>query len=160
MHLKMAQLKPVCVIALILPHQAFVPRPMLKLSWLINQIRLYSGGCFWSIQAIYQKLKGVTNVAVGYSGGTKANPNYEDVSTGNTGYTESAQVVYNPNEIKLVDIFKVFFRIHNPTTLDKQGADEGTQYRSAIFCNSDYQKNVAVKVIIHCKKIMCLIKQL
>jgi peptide methionine sulfoxide reductase msrA/msrB len=106
-----------------------------------------AGGCFWSMQAIYQKLKGVTNVAVGYSGGTKANPSYEDVSTGNTGYAESVQVVYNPNEIKLVDILKVFFSIHNPTTMNKQGADEGTQYRSAIFFNTNEQKNVAAEVI-------------
>jgi peptide methionine sulfoxide reductase msrA/msrB len=106
-----------------------------------------AGGCFWSIQAIYQKLKGVTNVSVGYSGGTKANPSYEDVSTGNTGYAESVQIVYKPNEIKLVDILKVFFSIHNPTTMNKQGADEGTQYRSAIFFNTEQQKNVAVEVI-------------
>ncbi|MBC7936195.1 MAG: bifunctional methionine sulfoxide reductase B/A protein [Rhizobacter sp.] len=106
-----------------------------------------AGGCFWSIQAIYQKLEGVTNVAVGYSGGTKANPRYEDVSTGNTGYAESVQIVYNPNEIKLVDILKVFFSIHNPTTVNKQGADVGTQYRSAIFYNNEQQKKVAAEVI-------------
>jgi peptide methionine sulfoxide reductase msrA/msrB len=106
-----------------------------------------AGGCFWSIQAIYQKLKGVTNVAVGYSGGAKANPSYEDVSTGNTGYAESVQVVYNPNQIKLVDILKVFFSIHNPTTVNKQGADEGTQYRSAIFYDNEQQKNVVAEVI-------------
>jgi peptide methionine sulfoxide reductase msrA/msrB len=111
-----------------------------------------AGGCFWSMQAIYQELKGVTNVAAGYSGGTKANPTYEDVGTGNTGYAESVQVVYNPNEIKLVDILKVFFSIHNPTTLNKQGADEGTQYRSAIFFNDEQQKNVASEVISSLQK--------
>lgn len=106
-----------------------------------------AGGCFWSIQAIYQKLKGVTNVAVGYTGGTKANPTYDDVSSGNTGYAESVQIVYQPNEIKLVDILKVFFSIHNPTTVNRQGADVGTQYRSAIFYNNEQQKNVAAEVI-------------
>lgn len=106
-----------------------------------------AGGCFWSMQAIYQELKGVTNVAAGYSGGTKANPTYDDVSSGNTGYAESVQVVYNPSDVKLVDILKVFFSIHNPTTLNKQGADEGTQYRSAIFFKDEQQKNVAVEVI-------------
>ncbi len=106
-----------------------------------------AGGCFWSIQAIYQKLKGVTNVSVGYTGGFKANPTYDDVSSGNTGYAESVRVVYKPNEIKLVDILKVFFSIHNPTTVNRQGADVGTQYRSAIFYNNEQQKNVAAEVI-------------
>lgn len=111
-----------------------------------------AGGCFWSIQAIYQKLKGVNSVTVGYSGGTKRNPSYEDVSTGRTGYAESVQVVYNPNEIKLVDILKVFFSIHNPTTLNKQGADEGTQYRSAVFFNKEQHKEVALEVIASLQK--------
>ncbi len=111
-----------------------------------------AGGCFWSIQTIYQKLKGVTNVTVGYSGGNKANPSYDDVSSGNTGYAESVEIVYNPNEIKLAEILKVFFSIHNPTTLNKQGADVGTQYRSAIFFNKEQQRNVAVEVINSLKK--------
>jgi peptide methionine sulfoxide reductase msrA/msrB len=106
-----------------------------------------AGGCFWSIQAIYQKLRGVTSVSVGYSGGTKENPGYEDVSTGRTGYAESVQVIYNPGEIGLVDILKVFFSIHNPTSLNRQGADEGTQYRSAIFFAGEKQKIVAAEVI-------------
>jgi peptide methionine sulfoxide reductase msrA/msrB len=106
-----------------------------------------AGGCFWSMQAIYQRLKGVANVTVGYSGGIQANPTYHDVGTGNTGYAESVQIVYKPNEIKLVDILKVFFSIHNPTTLNKQGADEGTQYRSAVFYNNEQQKNIIAEVI-------------
>lgn len=111
-----------------------------------------AGGCFWSMQAIYQKLKGVTSVTVGYSGGSKPNPSYEDVSSGNTGFAESLQIVYNTDEIKLVDILKVFFAIHNPTTLNKQGADEGTQYRSVIFFNNNQQKNVAEEVISSLQK--------
>ncbi len=106
-----------------------------------------AGGCFWSMQAIYQKLKGVTHVEVGYAGGTKPNPGYADVSSGKTGYAESVEVVYNTDEIKLVDILKVFFSIHNPTTMNRQGADEGTQYRSAVFFNNVQQKNATAEVI-------------
>lgn len=113
----------------------------------VSDTVVLAGGCFWSIQAIYQKLKGVTDVAVGYSNGRQQNPSYQEVSAGNTGFAEAVQVVYNPNEIMLTDILKVFFSIHNPTTLNKQGADEGTQYRSAIFFNNKQQKDVAVEVI-------------
>ena len=105
---------------------------------------VFAGGCFWGIQAVFKHIKGVTSSTSGYSGGTIANPSYEQVSTGTTGHAESVEVVYDPSKITLGTLLKVFFSIgHDPTQLNRQGPDTGTQYRSAIFVtNADQQRIV------------------
>ena len=101
-----------------------------------------SGGCFWGVQAVFQHVKGVTSATSGYSGGTVKNPNYEQVSSGETGHAESVQIVYDPSKITLGQLLKVFFSVaHDPTELNRQGPDTGTQYRSIIFfANADQQR--------------------
>jgi len=103
-------------------------------------------GCFWCTEAVFQQIKGVVSVTSGYSGGKISNPTYREVSSGLTGYAEVIQLVYDKSVISLEDILKVFFRTHNPTTLNRQGADVGTQYRSAIFYQNDAQRKIAEKV--------------
>lgn len=100
-------------------------------------------GCFWCIEAIFQELEGVESVISGYSGGTLDNPTYEDISSGNSGHAEVAQITFNPNIISYMDLLMVFFQTHNPTTLNKQGNDLGPQYRSAIFYHNEEQKMIA-----------------
>ncbi len=100
-----------------------------------------AGGCFWCLDAVYRRLKGVTEVISGYSGGIGANPSYELVSSGQTGHAESVQITFNETVIPSDVILDLFFLIHNPTTLNRQGADVGTQYRSAMFYADDSQKN-------------------
>lgn len=106
-----------------------------------------AGGCFWCIEAIFEDLKGVQKVESGYSGGNLKNPTYREVSTGNTGHAESVQITYNKNVISLEKLLEVFFTLHDPTTLNRQGADVGTQYRSAIFYHNPEQKNTSEKII-------------
>jgi peptide-methionine (S)-S-oxide reductase len=103
----------------------------------------FGGGCFWCTEAIFQRLKGVQSVASGYSGGKIKNPTYREVCSGMTDHAECTQVVYDKNEISLAEILEVFFKTHDPTTLNKQGADEGTQYRSVIFYTDEEQRKVA-----------------
>jgi peptide methionine sulfoxide reductase msrA/msrB len=105
------------------------------------------GGCFWCIEAIYKSLKGVEKVTSGYSGGTVANPTYREVCTGETGHAEVVQIVFDPLKTSVEEILKVFFTVHDPTTLNRQGADVGTQYRSVIFYHNPGQKQVAEDVI-------------
>lgn len=105
------------------------------------------GGCFWCIEAVFLELKGVTKTESGFAGGHKENPTYEEVCGGNTGHVEVVKVNFDPKAIQLRDILYIFFSVHDPTTLDRQGADIGTQYRSVIFYNSDEQKKMAVEVI-------------
>jgi peptide-methionine (S)-S-oxide reductase len=105
-----------------------------------------AGGCFWCMEAIYQRLNGVVSVQSGYAGGKIKNPAYREVCTGMTGHAESVQIVYDTNMISLADILHVFFKVHDPTTLNRQGADEGTQYRSAIFYRSEEQKKEAEEI--------------
>lgn len=100
-------------------------------------------GCFWCVEAVFQDLKGVHKVVSGYTGGEVANPSYEAVCTGTTGHAEVVQVTYDPEVISLEDLLYVFWRTHDPTTLNRQGADTGTQYRSAIFYHDEEQKAVA-----------------
>lgn len=102
-------------------------------------------GCFWCIEAVYQELKGVSEVVSGYSGGAIANPTYHQVCSGSTGHAEVVQVVFDPDVIALEDILDVFWRTHDPTTLNRQGPDVGTQYRSAIFYHSEQQREIAEK---------------
>lgn len=102
-------------------------------------------GCFWCSEAIFQQLKGIKKVTSGYSGGELPHPSYDEVSAGNTGHAEVIQIEFDPNEISYEEILSVFWHIHNPTTLNKQGADVGTQYRSVIFYHNDEQKKIAEK---------------
>jgi peptide-methionine (S)-S-oxide reductase len=112
-----------------------------------GEIATLAGGCFWCLEAVFLELKGVEKVVSGYSGGTVRDPSYRDVSTGTTGHAEAVQITFDPQEITYRDILDVFFTIHDPTTPNRQGADVGTQYRSAIFYHSDHQKETAEKVI-------------
>jgi peptide-methionine (S)-S-oxide reductase len=100
-------------------------------------------GCFWCSEAIFQRLKGVTKVESGYSGGTLQNPTYEEVCTGTTGHAEVVQVTYQPDVVSYKDLLEVFWKMHDPTTLNRQGADEGTQYRSVVFYHNADQKAMA-----------------
>src|SRR5205807_2363352 len=112
-----------------------------------REVATVAGGCFWCLQPIFQDLRGVEKVEVGYSGGHLANPSYEAVCTDTTGHAEAVQVTFDPQTIPLVDILRIFFSVHDPTTLNRQGADEGTQYRSAIFPHSAEQAKAAKQVI-------------
>lgn len=105
------------------------------------------GGCFWCTEAVYLGLKGVTDVKPGYSGGHVKNPSYREVCTGRTGHAEVVQVTFDPNIVSFKEILEVFFMTHDPTTLNRQGNDVGTQYRSAIFYHNDKQKQTAEKII-------------
>lgn len=106
-----------------------------------------AGGCYWCVEAVYEQLDGVKSAVSGFAGGKLANPTYEDVSTGRTGYAESVQITYDKTKTSLDEIFKVFFTVHDPTTLNRQGADVGTQYRSTIFYKNDEQKKAAQSII-------------
>ncbi len=110
------------------------------------ELATLGAGCFWCVEAIYQRLEGVEKVESGYSGGSVKNPSYEAVCSGRTGHAEVIQVTYDPAKLSYKELLEVFFRTHDPTTLNKQGADVGTQYRSAIFYHSDEQKKVAEQV--------------
>jgi peptide-methionine (S)-S-oxide reductase len=106
-----------------------------------------AGGCFWCLEAVYQQLKGVEKVVSGYAGGHVANPSYQAVCTGTTGHAEVVQVTYNPDVVSYRDLLDVFFTIHDPTTLNRQGNDVGTQYRSAIYYHTPEQKEIAEQTI-------------
>ncbi len=112
-----------------------------------SQIATLASGCFWCTEAVFNELKGVEKVESGYSGGTVANPSYEQVCTGNTGHAETVRVTFDPKVISYKDVLTIFFTTHDPTTKDRQGADVGTQYRSAIFYNDAEQRSAAEQVI-------------
>lgn len=109
---------------------------------------VFGGGCFWCTEAIFKELNGVIDVSSGYSGGELKNPKYEDICSGETGHAEVVRIKYNPNEIAFEKLLEIFFLSHDPTTLNRQGADIGTQYRSVIFYSSPYQKGIIDDVII------------
>lgn len=111
------------------------------------QTATFAGGCFWCIEAIFQRLKGVEKVQSGYSGGTVDNPTYDDVSMGDTGHAEAVQIQFDPSVITYGQLLDVFFHLHDPTTLNRQGADVGPQYRSVIFYHNDDQKKAADEAI-------------
>jgi len=112
-----------------------------------TEIATLAGGCFWCLEAVFDDLEGVEGVVSGYSGGSVPNPTYKHVCTGDTGHAEVVQVTFNPDVISYRDLLRVFFTIHDPTTLNRQGADVGTQYRSAIFTHNETQEKVAEEVI-------------
>ena len=104
---------------------------------------VFGAGCFWCVEAVYQSIEGVIKVTSGYSGGTTVNPTYKEVCSGTTGHAEVCQVIYDPQKISYKDLLEAFWSAHDPTTLNRQGADVGTQYRSVIFYRSDEQKQIA-----------------
>ncbi len=108
---------------------------------------ILGGGCYWCVEAVYENLKGVKSVVSGFSGGTVANPSYEEVCTGSTGHAEVVKITYDKTVTNLNELFQVFFTVHDPTTLNRQGADVGTQYRSVIFYSDEEQKKAAESII-------------
>jgi peptide-methionine (S)-S-oxide reductase len=113
----------------------------------MTEVATLAGGCFWCLEAVFDQLKGVERVQSGYTGGTKRHPTYEEVCSGATGHAEAVQITFDPAVISYQDLLEIFFTIHDPTTLDRQGPDTGTQYRSAVFYHSPEQKTTAEKVI-------------
>lgn len=111
------------------------------------EVATFAGGCFWCTEAVFLEIKGVEKVVSGYIGGKTVNPTYKDICTGETGHAEAIQITFNPNEVAYEDLLEVFFGTHDPTTLNRQGADVGTQYRSAIFYHSEAQKTKAENYI-------------
>jgi peptide-methionine (S)-S-oxide reductase len=111
------------------------------------QQAVLAGGCFWCLEAVYEQVIGVTHVVSGYSGGKRPHPTYEQVCSGATGHAEAVQITFDPSQITYTDLLHIFFTIHDPTTLNRQGADVGTQYRSAIFYSSAEQQIEAEAVI-------------
>jgi peptide-methionine (S)-S-oxide reductase len=112
-----------------------------------KEIATLAGGCFWCLEAVFDDLKGVASVESGYMGGRTANPTYQEVCSGKTGHAEVVQLTFDPSVVTFKEILEVFFVIHDPTTLDRQGNDVGTQYRSAVFYHSAEQKAAAEQVI-------------
>lgn len=112
-----------------------------------NSVAVFGGGCFWCTEAVFRLLRGVTSVRPGYTGGTTKNPTYEEVSSGQTGHVEVIEVHYDPEVVKYRDLLTVFFGSHDPTTLNRQGPDVGTQYRSVVFYATPEQRDEALGVI-------------
>jgi peptide-methionine (S)-S-oxide reductase len=112
-----------------------------------TEVATLAGGCFWCLEAIFKELNGVENVTSGYTGGTTINATYREVCTGTTGHAEAVQVAFNPSKISYREIIQIFFSVHDPTTLNRQGGDVGTQYRSAIFYHDDRQRDIAEAII-------------
>jgi len=112
-----------------------------------TEVAIFGGGCFWCLDAVFRELNGVTGVESGYAGGNTANPSYEDICTGRTGHAEVVRVTFDPSVLSFRDLLTVFFTIHDPTTLNRQGNDVGTQYRSVVFCQSEAQRATTQAVI-------------
>ena len=112
-----------------------------------EEVATFAGGCFWCLETVFARLRGVERVVSGYTGGRRANPTYEQVCTGATGHAEAVQVTFDPDVISYRELLEIFFAFHDPTTLDRQGPDVGTQYRSAIFCHSPEQEAAAREAI-------------
>jgi peptide-methionine (S)-S-oxide reductase len=119
-----------------------------------REVAVLAGGCFWAMQAMFQQLKGVDEVVPGYAGGHTQSPTYEDVCSHTTGHAESIRVVFDPNVISYHKLLTVFFSAHDPTTLNRQGDDEGTNYRSAIFYKSEEQKAIALQAIAETNRML------
>lgn len=112
-----------------------------------RELATLGGGCFWCLEAVFERARGVLSVTSGYAGGSVPNPSYQEVCRGSTGHAEVVQVAFDPEEIGFRDVLEIFFAIHDPTTLNRQGADVGTQYRSAIFTHSPEQAATAAEVM-------------
>lgn len=112
-----------------------------------NEVATLAGGCFWCLEPAFDQLRGVRNVESGYIGGQVVRPTYQQICSGNTGHAEAVQVTYNPQEVSFCELLEVFFVLHDPTTLNRQGGDIGTQYRSAIFYHTPEQQQTAEEVI-------------
>jgi peptide-methionine (S)-S-oxide reductase len=112
-----------------------------------HEVATLAGGCFWCLEAVYEQLQGVEKLVSGYSGGTVAHPTYRQVSSGSTGHAEVVQITFDPVVITFRELLEIFFTIHDPTTLNRQGGDFGPQYRSAIFYHSPEQKEAAQETI-------------
>ena len=112
-----------------------------------GQVATLAGGCFWCLEAVFDELKGVESVESGYTGGDVPNPTYARVCDGDTGHAEAVQITFDPQVLTYHDLLTVFFAIHDPTTLNRQGPDAGTQYRSAIFTHDEHQKEIAGQVV-------------
>ena len=112
-----------------------------------TEVATLGGGCFWCTEAVFSQLKGVEKIEPGYSGGEHENPTYEEVSAGTTGHAEVAQITFDPNVISFKEILQIFFSTHDPTTLNRQGPDIGSQYRSVIFYHNNQQKEISEQVI-------------
>ena len=112
-----------------------------------KEVATLAGGCFWCLEAVFKEVEGIEKVVSGYSGSSTINPSYNEVCTGSTGHAEAIQLTFDPSKISFKQILEIFFYIHDPTTLNRQGADVGTQYRSAIFYHNQEQKTEAEKVI-------------
>jgi len=129
------------------------PNPTAKVS--ATETAVFAGGCFWGVEGVYEHIKGVTNVTSGYAGGAKDTANYEDVGSGTTGHAESVEVTFDPSKVTYEQLLYVFFTVaHDPTQLDRQGPDQGKQYRSAVFYQNDKQKQAAeafVKALVDAK---------
>jgi len=121
-------------------------KPMETSSKVVDTITL-GAGCFWCVEAVFQRLEGVQSVQSGYSNGSKPNPTYKEVCSGTTGYAEVCQITYDSEKLRFEDILEVFFKTHDPTTLNKQGADVGTQYRSGIYYHNDSQRQIAESIL-------------
>lgn len=117
-----------------------------------REVATLAGGCFWCLEAVYNQLSGVLKVESGYSGGHIPNPTYQQVCMGSTGHAEVVQITFDPETITFRDLLEIFFTIHDPTTLNRQGADVGTQYRSAIFYHTPEQKEIAAQIIAEMTK--------
>jgi len=117
-----------------------------------DQVATLAGGCFWCLEAVFDQLKGVKSVESGYTGGKTAKPSYEEVCGGDTGHAEAVRIAYDPDIVSYEDLLSVFFTIHDPTQLNRQGNDVGTQYRSAIFYESPEQERIARNVVAKFEK--------
>jgi peptide-methionine (S)-S-oxide reductase len=140
------------ILALLLPLSSCGSQKTKKIENMNNnnegyEVATLGGGCFWCIEAIYLEMKGVVSVRSGYSGGKIKNPTYREVTSGMTGHAEVVQITFDPEVITYRDILTIFFHVHDPTTLNRQGADVGTQYRSVIFYHDENQKSVAEEVM-------------
>jgi peptide-methionine (S)-S-oxide reductase len=112
-----------------------------------REVATLAGGCFWCLEAVFREVEGVEDVVSGYTGGTTVNPSYQQVCTDTTGHAEAVQLTFNPDRISYREILQIFFSVHDPTMLDRQGEDVGSQYRSAIFYHNDRQRSVAEGLI-------------
>ena len=117
-----------------------------------NNIATLGGGCFWCVEAVFERLPGVISVKPGYAGGESINPTYKEICTGKTGHAEVAQIIFDPDLIEFNNILEVFWKSHDPTTLNRQGNDIGTQYRSVIFYHNNSQKEIAHKSKVNADK--------